>query len=109
MTIDVWAALSPVSKRACYAGVAEIAIYVAASARRKGVGRTLLLALIDSAEQHGIWTLQGSTFAENAASIGVQERCGFRMVGRRERIGNRDGVRRDTVLLERRSTTVGVD
>jgi phosphinothricin acetyltransferase len=107
--VIAWAALSPVSKRACYAGVAEIGIYVAASARRKGVGRALLLALIDSAEQHGIWTLQGSTFTENAASIAVQERCGFRLVGRRERIGKRDGLWRDTVLLERRSAKVGVD
>jgi L-amino acid N-acyltransferase YncA len=104
-----WAALSPVSTRACYAGVAEIGIYVAAPERGRGVGRALLLALIESAERHGIWTLQGATFAENAASIGVQERCGFRMVGRRERIGKREGVWRDTVLLERRSTKVGVE
>jgi phosphinothricin acetyltransferase len=107
--VIAWAALSPVSTRACYAGVAEVGIYVAASARRKGVGRALLQALIDSAEQHGIWTLQGSTFAENAASISVQQRCGFRLVGRRERIGKRDGLWRDTVLLERRSSKVGAE
>lgn len=104
-----WAALSPVSKRACYAGVAEVGIYVAASARRKGVGRALLEALVESSEANGIWTLQGATFAENAASISVQEHCGFRMVGRRERIGKRDGAWRDTVLLERRSAKVGVE
>jgi len=103
-----WAALSPVSARACYAGVAEVGIYVAATARGRGVGRALLDALIASAERHGIWTLQGSTFAENAASIALQQRCGFRIVGRRERIAKRDGVWRDTILTERRSTAVGI-
>jgi phosphinothricin acetyltransferase len=103
-----WAALSPVSKRACYSGVAEVGIYVADTARGRGVGRALLEALIASSEAHGIWTLQGVTFAANAASIAVQERCGFRIVGRRERIGKRDGMWHDTVILERRSTTVGV-
>jgi len=107
--VIAWAALSPVSKRACYAGVADIGIYVAASARRKGVGRALLDALVESSEANGIWTLQGSTFAENAASISVQQRCGFRIVGRRERIGKRGGAWRDTVMLERRSQKVGVD
>jgi phosphinothricin acetyltransferase len=107
--VIAWAALTPVSRRACYAGVAEIGIYVAAAARRTGVGRALLDALIQSSEAHGIWTLQGATFAENAGSIRVQQRCGFRMVGRRERIAKRDGVWRDTVLLERRSTKAGID
>ena len=78
----------------------------AALDRRRG--RALLEALIASSEAHGIWTLQGVTFAANAASIAVQERCGFRIVGRRERIGKRDGMWHDTVILERRSTTVGV-
>jgi L-amino acid N-acyltransferase YncA len=104
-----WAALSPVSKRACYAGVAEVGIYVAESARGRGVGRALLDALIASAEAHGIWTLQGATIAGNAPSIALQQRCGFRVVGRRERIARRDGIWHDTVLLERRSTTIGVD
>ena len=107
--VIAWAALSPVSKRACYAGVAEIGIYVAAAARGRGVGKQLLQALIASAEAHGIWMLQGATFPENAASIGVQQSCGFRVVGRRERIAKRDGVWRDTVLLERRSPVVGVE
>ena len=97
------------SPRPCYAGVAEVGIYVAASARGRGVGRALLTALVESAERHGIWTLQGVTMADNAASIALQQRCGFRIVGRRERIGRRDGVWRDTVLTERRSLTVGVD
>ena len=104
-----WAALSPISRRACYAGVAEVGIYVAERARGRGVGRALLEALIRSAEEHGIWTLQGATIAENAASIALQQRCGFRIVGRRERIAKRDGVWRDTVLTERRSARVGVE
>jgi phosphinothricin acetyltransferase len=104
-----WAALSAVSARSCYAGVAEVGIYVAGSARRQGVGRWLLEALIDSSERHGIWTLQAVTDARNVASIALQMQCGFRVVGRRERIGKRDGIWRDTVLAERRSTSVGVD
>ncbi|HXT85438.1 MAG TPA: GNAT family N-acetyltransferase [Verrucomicrobiae bacterium] len=104
-----WAALSPVSKRACYAGVAEVGIYVAEAARGRGVGRTLLNALIESAEAHGIWTLQGATITENAASLALQAKCGFRVVGRRERIGKLNGVWRDTILTERRSTKIGKD
>jgi phosphinothricin acetyltransferase len=104
-----WAALSPFSKRACYTGVAEVGIYIAASARGRGIGRMLLLALIESAEAHGIWTLQGATIADNAASLALQASCGFRVVGRRERIARRDGKWHDTVLMERRSDTVGVD
>ncbi|HTG17690.1 MAG TPA: GNAT family N-acetyltransferase, partial [Blastocatellia bacterium] len=101
-----WAALSPVSQRSCYAGVAEVGVYVAAAARGQGVGRALLEALIDSSEAHGIWTLQGATIAENAASLALQARCGFRVIGRRERIARLDGVWRDTVLTERRSKKV---
>jgi phosphinothricin acetyltransferase len=108
-TLLGWAALSPVSRRACYAGVAEVGIYVAAEARGRGVGGALLRALIDSSEAHGIWTLQGATIATNAASLALQARCGFRVVGRRERIGRRDGVWHDTILTERRSSKVGVD
>jgi L-amino acid N-acyltransferase YncA len=104
-----WAALSPVSKRPCYAGVAEFGVYVTEPARGKGVGRALLEALIESSEANGIWTLQGATIAENAASLALQEQCGFRIVGRRERIGKRDGVWRDTIITERRSRRVGVD
>ena len=104
-----WAALSPVSKRACYIGVAEVGVYVAAVARGRGIGRALLDALIKSSEAHGIWTLQGATIAENKASLALQARCGFRVVGRRERIGKLAGVWRDTILTERRSTKVGVD
>jgi phosphinothricin acetyltransferase len=104
-----WAALSPVSKRACYAGVAEVAVYIAVIARRRGIGRALLEALIESSEAHGIWTLQGATIAENRASLVLQSKCGFRIVGRRERIGKLGGAWRDTILTERRSTKVGID
>jgi phosphinothricin acetyltransferase len=104
-----WAALSPVSKRVCYAGVAEVAIYVAAVARGQGVGRALMEALIESAEAQGMWMLQGVTHAENAPSLALQTRCGFRIVGRRERIAKRDGRWHDTMLTERRSRKVGVD
>jgi len=102
-----WGALSPVSRRSAYAGVAEVSIYVRAAQRRRGIGKRLLLALIDSSERNGIWTLQGATFAENIASLQLQEACGFRIVGRRERIGQHHGAWRDTVLTERRSLTVG--
>lgn len=104
-----WAALSPISRRSCYAGVAEAGVYVTASARGQGVGRALLEALILSAEAHGIWTLQGATIAENTASLALQKRCGFRIVGRRERIAKRDGLWRDTILTERRSEKIGVE
>jgi len=108
-TVLGWAALSPVSQRSCYAGVAEVGIYVAAAARGRSVGGALLEAVIESAESHGIWTLQGATIAENAASLALQARCGFRTVGRRERIAKRDGVWHDTILTERRSKKTGVD
>ena len=104
-----WAALSPVSGRSCYAGVAEVGIYVAEEARGHGVGRALLDALIVSSEAHGIWTLQGVTIAENAASLALQQRGGFRIVGRRERIAKRDGRWRDTILTERRSRRFGLE
>jgi L-amino acid N-acyltransferase YncA len=104
-----WAALSPVSQRSCYAGVAEVAVYVAAAARGLGLGRALLEALIQSSEANGIWTLQGATIAENTASLALQRRCGFREVGRRERIARRGIIWHDTVLTERRSRNVGVD
>jgi phosphinothricin acetyltransferase len=104
-----WAALAPVSRRACYAGVAEVSVYVAADCRRQGVGTTLLRALVAESERHGVWTLQGATFAENAASLRVQAACGFRVVGRRERVARQHGTWRDTVLTERRSPVVGLD
>ena len=98
-----WAALSPVSARWCYRGVAEVSVYVAEAARGAGVGRALLEELVSCSESAGVWTLQSIVFAENAASLALHARCGFRVVGRRERIAERDGVWRDTILLERRS------
>jgi phosphinothricin acetyltransferase len=107
--VVAWAALAPVSQRSCYAGVAEVSLYVAADSRGQGVGKRLLQALIDSSERHGIWSLYGGTFAENAASIRLQIACGFRVVGRRERIARHKGVWRDTIITERRSRVVGLD
>jgi phosphinothricin acetyltransferase len=102
-----WAALSPVSGRCVYAGVAEVSVYVGASARGLGLGRRLLEALVAESERHGIWTLQAGVFPENAASLAVHERSGFRIVGCRERLGQMNGVWRDVLLLERRSATIG--
>ena len=101
-----WAALSPSSTRRCYAGVVENSVYVAPEARGHGIGRALLDELIAGAEAAGIWTIQTSIFPENRVSLALHERCGFRVVGTRERIGKRDGVWRDTVFLERRSSLV---
>jgi L-amino acid N-acyltransferase YncA len=102
-----WAALSPVSRRPCYRGVAEVSVYVAVKEQGRSIGRDLLLALIAESERYGIWTLQGGTFAENEASLRLQRACGFREIGRRERIGQHHGVWRDTILTERRSKVVG--
>ena len=102
-----WAALSPVSPRDCYAGVAEVGIYVRDTARGQGVGTALLHRLIVESEAHGLWTLQGATFPENTASLRLQARLGFREIGRRERIATLDGVWRDAMLTERRSHRVG--
>ena len=103
-----WAALSPVSQRKAYLGVAEVSVYVGARSRGKGVGKALLERLIQESEQNGIWTLQAAVFPENAATLAVHKRCGFREVGRRERISKLNGSWRDTILLERRSEIVGV-
>lgn len=106
-TLVGWAALSPVSGRCVYAGVAEVSVYVAAAARGQGVGGALLRHLVAASEGAGLWTLQAGIFPENAASLRLHERCGFRVVGRRERIGQLHGRWRDTLLLERRSSMVG--
>ena len=102
-----WAALSPVSSRCVYGGVAETSVYVARAARGRGVGRRLLEGLVTASEAAGLWTLQAGIFPENTMSLALHERCGFRRVGRRERIGQLAGRWRDTLLLERRSPTVG--
>ena len=108
-TVVGWAALSPVSSRQAYAGVAEVSVYVAQSQRGAGLGRQLLEALIAESEENGIWSLQAVMFPENARSVALHRRCGFREVGRRERIGKLDSVWRDTMLLERRSQQIGID
>jgi phosphinothricin acetyltransferase len=97
-----WAALAPVSSRDCYAGVAENSVYVAAAARGLGIGTELMRALVAAAAEAGIWTIQTSVFPENTASLALHERVGFRVVGRRERIAELDGVWRDTLFLELR-------
>lgn len=104
-----WAALSRVSARPVYAGVMEVSIYIGEAARRQGVGRALLSMLIVASEAIGIWTLQAGIFPENEASLILHQKCGFRIVGWRERMGQLHGVWRDVLLLERRSQTVGVD
>lgn len=101
-----WAALSPVSSRAVYGGVAEVSIYVAAAARGQGIGRLLLDGLVVASEEAGIWMLQAGIFPENAASLALHRACGFRVVGRRERLAQLHGVWRDALLLERRSERI---
>jgi phosphinothricin acetyltransferase len=101
--VVAWAALSPVSARSVYAGVAEVSVYVADGCRGRGIGRRLLQALIEAAERAGFWTLQGGIFASNAPSIRLHLSCGFRIVGTRERIGSLAGTWHDVVLVERRS------
>jgi L-amino acid N-acyltransferase YncA len=103
-----WAALSPVSSRQVYAGVAEVSVYVAAAARERGVGKALLQALVHDSEVTGIWTLQAGIFPENAASIALHISCGFREVGVRRRIGKLGDTWRDVMLLERRSGIAGM-
>jgi len=104
-----WAALSPVSTRRVYRGVAENSVYVAPDAQGLGLGRLLLNRLINESEINGVWTLQNSIFPENVASLNLHRSFGFREVGRRERIAQLDGVWRDTIFMERRSTVAGTD
>lgn len=104
-----WAALSPVSSRRVYSGVGEVSVYVSQKCNGKGIGSLLLESLIGISEQNGFWTLQASIFPENAGSLTLHKKYGFRELGRRERIGKVDGVWRDTILLERRSSKVGIN
>lgn len=107
--VVAWAALSPVSARACYAGVAEHSIYVDESFRGRGIGKLLLASFVAESDAAGFWTLQSGIFPENLPSIAIHLACGFRIVGRRKRVAMLHGVWRDTVVVERRSRTVGVD
>jgi L-amino acid N-acyltransferase YncA len=104
-----WAALSPVSGRCVYAGVAEVSVYVSADARGKGIGKLLLEKLIDESEAANLWTLQAGIFPENVASVKLHEAYGFRNMGRWERIGKMNGVWRDTIIMEHRSKIIGND
>lgn len=104
-----WAALTAVSGRCVYAGVGEVSVYVADKARGKGIGKALLQALMTESEKNNFWTLQAGIFPENIASIKIHEACGFRIIGTRKRIGQMNGIWRDTVLLERRSDKVGTE
>lgn len=101
--VNGWAALSPVSSRCVYSGVAEISVYVDRSFAGKGIGSMLLQSLIDYAEENGIWTLQAGIFPENTASVELHKKFDFRLIGKREKIGKLNGVWRDTLLFERRS------
>lgn len=103
-----WAALSGISDRCVYGGVAEVSIYIAVNIRGKGAGTFLLKALINESEKNGIWTLQAGIFAENKASIQLHRKCGFRIVGRREKLGCLHGDWKDVMLLERRSEKAGL-
>jgi phosphinothricin acetyltransferase len=103
-----WAALSPISNRRVYSGVAEVSVYAAAETRGRGVGKRLLQSLVTQSERCGMWTLQAGIFPENVASIALHKSCGFREVGLRRKLGQRGGIWRDVLLLERRSLSVGV-
>jgi phosphinothricin acetyltransferase len=103
-----WIALSPVSIRKVYEGVAEVSVYVDTNYLGKGIGSKLMNRMIISSEEHGIWTLSSSVFAGNIATLKLHEKCGFRIIGTREKIAQLDGKWRDTILLERRSKMVGI-
>jgi L-amino acid N-acyltransferase YncA len=108
-TVLGWAALTHVSGRCVYAGVAEVSVYVSAASRGRGLGKQLLAALVTASETAGLWTLQAGIFPENTASIAIHKACGFRVLGTREKIGKMGGQWLDTVLLERRSKVTGTD
>ena len=104
-----WAALSPVSSRCVYGGVAEVSVYVADKFKGKGVGKLLLQNLITESEANNIWTLQAGIFTDNFASVKLHEKVGFRVIGHREKIGKLKDTWKDNYILERRSKTVGID
>lgn len=104
-----WTALTPVSSRCVYAGVAEVSVYIAQKERGKGIGKILLNELIKQSEANEIWMLQSGIFSENQSSIKLHEKCGFRMVGYREKIGKKNGIWKDNILMEYRSKNIGVD
>lgn len=103
-----WAALTLVSNRCVYEGVAEVSIYIASLYRGKGVGKMILSEIITESEKNGIWTLQSGIFSENISSIQLHEKCCFRQVGYREKIGKKDGIWKDNIIMERRSNIIGI-
>jgi phosphinothricin acetyltransferase len=108
-TVVGWAALSPVSNRCVYGGVAEVSIYISNMHKGKGIGTVLISKLIDDSEANGIWTLQSGMFPENEATVALHQRFGFRLVGYREKIGKLGNTWRDTIIMERRSKTIGIN
>lgn len=108
-TVAGWAALTPVSGRCVYAGVAEVSVYIGEFFRGRGIGKLLLSELVKSSEAQGIWTVQAGILKENTASIELHKGCGFKILGVREKLGKLNGVWRDIVLMERRSSVVGID
>jgi phosphinothricin acetyltransferase len=108
-TVLGWAALSPVSGRCVYGGVAEVSVYVGKDHQGKGIGKALLAELVRESERAGFWTLQSGIFPENVGSVQIHLHCGFRKIGYRERIGQLDGVWKDNLIFERRSTKVGAN
>ena len=104
-----WAALSPVSSRCVYGGVAEVSVYVADKHKGKGIGKLLLQKLTKVSESNGIWTLQAGIFTDNAASVKLHEKVGFRVIGHRETIGKLNDIWKDNYILERRSKIVGIE
>jgi phosphinothricin acetyltransferase len=104
-----WAALWPASDRCVYGGVAEVSVYVGSRAQGRGLGTKLLEALVTESEEAGYWTLQAGIFPENRSSVRIHEKCGFRILGTRERLGKMGNAWRDVLLMERRSTSVGTE
>lgn len=108
-TVVGWAALSAVSDRCVYGGVAELSIYISNNHKGKGIGKTLMQKLIEESERNGIWTLQSRMFPENKATVALHQSSGFRMIGYREKIGKLRDTWRDTMMMERRSKTTGIN
>ena len=104
-----WAALSPVSNRCVYAGVAEVSVYIGQNNRGMGIGKLLMKHLIQKSENEGLWTLQSGIFSENEGSILLHIKMGFRYIGKREKVGKLNGVWKDNLLYERRSKIIGID
>ncbi|MEI3789361.1 MULTISPECIES: GNAT family N-acetyltransferase [unclassified Chryseobacterium] len=108
-TVVGWAALSAVSDRCVYGGVAELSIYISNNHKGKSIGKALMQKLLEESERNGIWTLQSGMFPENKATMALHQSSGFRMIGYREKIGKLRDTWRDTVIMERRSKTTGIN